>query len=187
MPGDIKYKDVNNDGFINELDQTAIGKPNVPEIVYGFGFSAVYKNFDFSVFMQGVARSSFSINPGEISPFVNERNALSIIADNHWSENNPNPNAFWPRLSTFQIDNNEKPSTWWLRDGDFLRLKSVEFGYTIPSTAGKVFSMAKTRFYLTGLNLLHFSKFDLWDPEMAGNGLGYPPQRVLNLGAQINF
>lgn len=187
LPGDIKYKDVNNDGFINELDQTPIGRPNVPEIVYGFGFSAVYKNFDFSLFMQGVARSSFFINPGDISPFVNERNALSIIADNHWSENNPNPNAFWPRLSTFQVENNEKPSTWWLRDGDFLRLKSVELGYTIPQSAGKVFSMAKTRLYFTGLNLLHFSKFDLWDPEMAGNGLGYPPQRVINLGAQINF
>lgn len=187
LPGDIKYRDVNNDGVINELDQTPIGKPNVPEIVYGFGFSAVYKNFDFSVFMQGVARSSFFINPGEISPFVNERNALSIIADNHWSENNPNPNAFWPRLSTYQIENNEKPSSWWLRDGDFLRLKSVELGYTIPEKAGKLFSMAKTRLYFTGLNLLHFSKFDLWDPEMAGNGLGYPPQRVVNLGIQINF
>lgn len=187
LPGDIKYKDVNNDGVINELDQTPIGKPNVPEIVYGFGFSAVYKNFDFSVFMQGVARSSFFINPGEISPFVNERNALSIIADNHWSENNPNPNAFWPRLSTYQIVNNEKPSTWWLRDGDFLRLKSVEFGYTIPEKAGKLFTTAKTRLYFTGLNLFHFSKFDLWDPEMAGNGLGYPPQRVVNLGIQINF
>ena len=187
MQGDIKYRDVNNDGVINELDQTPIGKPNVPEIVYGFGFSAVYKNFDFSVFMQGVARSSFFINPGEISPFVNERNALSIIADNHWSENNPNPNAFLSRLSTYQIENNEKPSTWWLRDGDFLRLKSIELGYTIPEKAGKLFSMAKTRLYFTGLNLLHFSKFDLWDPEMAGNGLGYPPQRVVNLGIQINF
>ncbi|MGB2128173.1 MAG: SusC/RagA family TonB-linked outer membrane protein, partial [Flavicella sp.] len=171
----------------NELDQTAIGKPSVPEIVYGFGFSTVYKDFDFSVFMQGSARSSFFINPNDISPFVNERNALSIIADNHWSEANPDPNAFWPRLSTYQIDNNEKTSTWWMRDGDFLRLKSLEFGYTIPSSAGKVFQNAKTRIYFTGLNLLHFSKFKLWDPEMGGNGLGYPIQRVINLGAQINF
>ena len=187
LPGDIKYKDINEDGVINELDQTAIGKPSVPEIVYGFGFSTVYKDFDFSVFMQGSAQSSFFINPNDISPFVNERNALSIIADNHWSEANPDPNAFWPRLSTYQIDNNEKTSTWWMRDGDFLRLKSLEFGYTIPAATGKVFQNAKTRIYVTGLNLLHFSKFKLWDPEMAGNGLGYPPQRVINLGAQINF
>ena len=187
LPGDIKYTDINQDGVINESDQTPIGKPNVPEIVYGFGVSAVYKDFDLSLFMQGSARSSFFINPNDISPFVNERNALSIIADNHWSENNPDPNAFWPRLSTYEIDNNQKPSTWWLRDGDFLRLKSVEFGYTIPGKTGKVFKRAKTRLYLTGLNLLNFAKFKLWDPEMAGNGLGYPPQRVINIGAQVNF
>ena len=187
LPGDIKYTDINQDGVINEADQTPIGKPNVPEIVYGFGVSAVYKDFDLSLFMQGSARSSFFINPNDIAPFVNERNALSIIADNHWSENNPNPNAFWPRLSTYEIENNQKPSTWWLRDGDFLRLKSVEFGYTIPKKTGRVFESAKTRLYLTGLNLLNFAKFKLWDPEMAGNGLGYPPQRVINIGAQVNF
>ncbi|UAM97235.1 TonB-dependent receptor [Polaribacter litorisediminis] len=187
LPGDIKYTDVNNDGVVNESDQVPIGRPNVPEIVYGFGFSAKYKNFDFSVFMQGVARTSFLINPNDISPFVNERNALSIIADNHWSENNPDPNAFWPRLATYAIDNNEKQSTWWLRSGDFLRLKNVELGYTLPESLGKVFSETQTRVYFTGVNLLHFSKFDLWDPEMAGNGLGYPPQRVFNLGVQVNF
>ena len=187
LPGDIKYTDLNQDGVVNELDQAPIGKPNVPEIVYGFGVSAVYKNFDLSVFMQGSARSSFFINPNDISPFVNQRNALSIIANNHWSENNPDPNAFWPRLSIEAIENNQKTSTWWLRDGDFLRLKSVEFGYTIPTSAGKVFANSKTRIYLTGLNLLNFSKFDLWDPELAGNGLGYPLQRVINIGAQIKF
>ena len=187
LPGDIKYKDVNNDGAVNELDMVPIGKPYIPEIVYGFGFSAGYKNFDFSMFVQGTARTSFFIQPENISPFVNERNALSIIANNYWSENNPNPNAFWPRLSTTQIDNNEKPSTWWLRDGDFLRLKSVEFGYTIPEKFGNFFNDVTSRVYFTGLNLLYLSKFDLWDPEMAGNGLGYPPQKVYNIGLQLNF
>ena len=187
LPGDIKYTDINNDGVINENDQVPIGKPTVPEIVYGFGVSAVYKNFDFSIFMQGSARSSFFINPNDISPFVNERNALSIIANNHWSEDNPDPNAFWPRLSTYEIQNNQKTSTWWLRDGDFLRLKSLEIGYTIPENWGSVFSTANVRLYLTGLNLFHFSKFDLWDPELAGNGLGYPLQRVVNVGAQVKF
>jgi len=187
LPGDIKYTDINNDGVINENDQVPIGKPTVPEIVYGFGVSAVYKNFDFSVFMQGSARSSFFINPNDISPFVNERNALSIIANNHWSEDNPDPNAFWPRLSTYEIQNNQKTSTWWLRDGDFLRLKSLEIGYTIPENWGSIFSTANIRLYLTGLNLFHFSKFDLWDPELAGNGLGYPLQRVVNVGAQVKF
>jgi TonB-linked SusC/RagA family outer membrane protein len=187
LPGDIKYKDVNEDGVINQLDQAPIGKPYVPEIVYGFGFSAVYKAFDFSVFMQGAARTSFLIEPSNISPFVNERNALNIIANNYWSENNPDPNAFWPRLSVSPVENNEKPSTWWLRDGDFLRLKSIEFGYTFPETETGFFSNLNARVYCTGLNLLNFAKFDLWDPEMAGNGLGYPPQRVFNLGVQLKF
>ena len=187
LPGDIKYKDINGDNAINELDQVPIGKPYVPEIVYGFGFSAGYKNIDLSMFMQGVARTSFSIQPENISPFVGERNALKIITDNYWSEDNPDPYAFWPRLSTYGINNNEQPSTWWLRDGDFLRLKSVELGYTIPGKIGSFFDNVNARVYFTGLNLLNFSKFDLWDPEMAGNGLGYPPQRVYNLGIQLKF
>lgn len=85
------------------------------------------------------------------------------------------------------VENNEKDSTWWLRDGDFLRLKSVELGYTIPEKFGTVFSDITARVYFTGLNLLYFSKFDLWDPEMAENGLGYPPQRVFNIGLQVKL
>ena len=187
MPGDIKYTDVNNDGVVNELDRVPIGKPTVPEIVYGFGVSASYRGYDFSVFMQGVARTSFFINPNDISPFVNERNALNVIANNHWSINNPDPNAFWPRLSTYSIANNEQQSTWWQRDGDFLRLKNVEIGYTFPDRESGLFSGLNTRVYFTGLNLLTFSKFDLWDTEMGGNGLGYPPQKVYNIGLQVNF
>jgi TonB-linked SusC/RagA family outer membrane protein len=187
MPGDIKYTDINQDGVVNELDRVPIGKPTVPEIVYGFGVSASYKGYDFSIFMQGVARTSFFINPNDISPFVNERNALDVIADNHWSINNPDPNAFWPRLSTYSIANNEQQSTWWQRDGDFLRLKNVEIGYTFPDRSSGLFSGLNTRIYFTGLNLLTFSKFDLWDTEMGGNGLGYPPQKVYNIGLQVNF
>ena len=187
MPGDIKYTDVNNDGVVNELDRVPIGKPTVPEIVYGFGVSASYRGYDFSIFMQGVARTSFFINPNDISPFVNERNALNVIANNHWSINNPDPNAFWPRLSTYAIANNEQQSTWWQRDGDFLRLKNLEFGYTFPESDDGFFSKVNTRIYFTGLNLLTFSKFDLWDTEMGGNGLGYPPQKVYNIGLQVNF
>jgi TonB-linked SusC/RagA family outer membrane protein len=187
MPGDIKYTDVNQDGVVNELDRVPIGKPTVPEIVYGFGISASYKGYDLSIFMQGVARTSFFINPNDISPFVNERNALDVIADNHWSINNPDPNAFWPRLSTYAIANNEQQSTWWQRDGDFIRLKNLEIGYTFPDRDSGLFSGLNTRIYFTGLNLLTFSKFDLWDTEMGGNGLGYPPQKVYNIGLQVNF
>ena len=186
MPGDIKYKDVNKDGRINELDRVPIGNPDVPEIIYGFGASMNYKNFDFSFFFQGAAKSSFFIKPDKIAPFINERNALRIVTNNNWTENNPDPYAFWPRLSTEIIENNNHDSTWWQKKGDFIRLKNIEFGYTLPRT---IFSSnsVNTRMYLTGLNLLSFSDFNLWDIEMAGNGLGYPPQRVFNIGLQINF
>jgi len=186
-PGDIKYVDVNNDGQVDDRDMVPIGYPSVPEIVYGFGASSGYKDFDLSFFFQGIARESFFINPQNIAPFINERNALTIISENHWSDDNPDPYAFWPRMSTLPVANNEKPSTWWLRNGSFIRLKSVELGYSIPRTVLKKIKMEDARIYLSGTNLLTFSKFDLWDPEMAGNGLGYPPQRVFNLGINITI
>ncbi len=187
MAGDIKYVDVNEDGKIDDSDMIPIGFPTVPEIVYGFGASTGYKNVDFSFFFQGSGRSSFFIDPTAISPFVNERNALRIIADNHWSDENPDPKAFWPRMSVNAVSNNEKTSTWWLRDGSFLRLKSVEVGYSFPAKFLKKINVEKARFYASGTNLLVFSKFKLWDPEMGGRGLGYPPQKIINIGLNFNF
>lgn len=187
MAGDIKYVDVNEDGKIDDSDMVPIGFPTVPEIVYGFGASLGYKNVDFSFFFQGSGRSSFFIDPTTISPFVKERNALQIIADNHWSDENPDPNAFWPRMSVNAVANNEKASTWWLRDGSFLRLKSVELGYSLPEKLLGKMNIEKARFYASGTNLLVFSKFKLWDPEMGGKGLGYPPQRIINVGLNFNF
>ncbi len=187
MAGDIKYVDVNNDGKVDDNDMVPIGYPRIPEIVYGFGVSAGYKNFDFSFFFQGSARSSFFIDPSAISPFVKGRNALNVIADDHWSTNNPNPFAFWPRLSDKLEKNNTVNSTWWLRDGSFLRLKSVELGYTLPKDLITKIKLKNLRVYFSGNNLLTFSKFKLWDPEMSGNGLGYPPQMIINAGIIASF
>ncbi len=187
QPGDIKYVDVNGDGIVDDQDVVPIGFPTVPEIVYGAGASMGYKGFDFSFFFQGVARESFFINPLSIAPFINERNALTVISDNHWSYNNPDPYAFWPRMSTTSVANNEKPSTWWLRNGSFLRLKTVEFGYTLSTKALSRLKIESARFYINGTNLLTFSKFKLWDPEMAGNGLGYPTQRIINAGVHVTL
>lgn len=187
MAGDIKYVDINDDGKIDDSDMVPIGFPKVPEIIYGFGASMGYINLDFSFFFQGSGRSSFFIDPTSISPFVNERNALQIIAKNHWSDENPDPKAFWPRMSTYAIDNNEKTSTWWLRDGSFLRLKSVELGYSIPKKLLEKMNIEMARLYVSGTNLLVFSKFKLWDPEMGGEGLKYPPQKIINIGLNFNF
>jgi hypothetical protein len=187
--GDIKYKDINNDGVINNDDMVPIGFPTVPEIIYGTGFSLGYKAFDISVFFQGSARSSFSIAPDAITPFINkgQRGLLQYIADDHWSENNRDVYAFWPRLSEYAIANNNVSSTHWLRNGSFVRLKQAEIGYTLPERLTKKAFINSLRFYVSGTNLYLWSKFKMWDPEMAGNGLGYPVQRVINFGVNLNF
>lgn len=198
MAGDIKYKDINSDGIIDDRDKVAIGHPTTPEIIYGFGLSLGYKAFDFNCFFQGSARSSFFINPGKITPFVQPddeamggkkgNNALlQFIADNHWSEENQNVYATWPRLSATPIGNNNQSSTWWLRDGTFLRLKSAEVGYTLPKNLATKVRLQNLRVYLSGTNLFNISTFKLWDPEMGDNGLGYPVQRVFNVGLQISL
>ncbi|MGQ7869843.1 TonB-dependent receptor [Sunxiuqinia sp. sy24] len=198
--GDIKYRDINGDDKITELDMVPIGHPTTPEIIYGFGVSSGYKNFDLSLFFQGSALSSFWIDAEATAPFVNhswngdpfadyEKNnaLLQAYADSYWSEDNRDIYALWPRLSDSAEPNNTARSTWFMQDGSFLRLKSAEVGYALPVKFTRKFGMEYARFYLSGTNLLTFSKFKLWDPEMGGNGLGYPVQQVFNLGVQVSF
>lgn len=168
-----------------------IGLPTTPEITYGFGFSFGYKQLDLSFFFQGSARSSFWIEPYLVSPFVlnggGQHGLLQAIANDHWSESNRNLYAFWPRLSDQFNWNNLQKSTWWMRSGDFLRLKSVELGYTFPKSLLNRAHITNARIYANTLNLFVLSKFKTWDPEMGGNGLGYPVQRVINLGLNIGL
>lgn len=184
--GDIKYLDVNGDGQITNSDRVPIGKPQTPELIYGFGGTVGYKAFDLSFFLQGSAGSSFFINPSLIQPFFingrSESGLLQAIADSHWSEDNRDVFAFWPRLSTQQEVNNNQASTWWMRSGDFLRLKNVEVGYNAPEKLIKKFGLKSFRIYASGINLAVWSAFDLWDPEQGANGLGYPIQSVYNVG-----
>lgn len=189
--GDIKYLDVNRDGRITEADRVPLGYPTVPEIVYGFGVSTGFKGFDFSLFFQGTARQSFWINAGSANggtaPFINDAQILKAYADSYWSEENQNVYALWPRLSPTLNSNNVATSTWFMRDGSFLRLKQMEFGYTVPARITEKIRMNNLRLYVSGTNLLLFSKFKMWDVEMAGNGLGYPNQRVFNFGLNFSF
>ncbi len=187
LGGDIKYRDINNDGVIDDFDRVPIGYPTYPEIIYGAGLSTGYKGLDFSFFFQGLARESFWINTSETAPFVSNQQLLKVYADNHWSESNRDLYALWPRLSNITIQNNNRVSTWFMQDGSFLRLKSVELGYSIPQKMSNKLLMENLRLYCSGTNLLTFSKFKLWDPEMAGKGLGYPIQKVINFGLQISF
>lgn len=196
MAGDIKYRDINGDGEITGLDMVPIGHPTSPEIVYGFGASLGYKGIDFSFFFQGLANMSFWIDPTTTGPFIDNdgtsdvisNNALlEVVAEDHWSENDRDPYAFYPRLSNYVVPNNAQRNTWFMRDGSFMRLKSLEVGYSFPKRFVKLAKLNSFRLYLSGTNLLTFSKFKLWDPEMGGNGLGYPIQRVFNVGIEASF
>ncbi len=199
--GDIKYKDVNGDGQITTLDRVPLGFPTMPEVTYGFGGSAGYKNFDLSLFFQGNTRVSFWIDPAASGPFVNyddpdapinrgfiaENALIKEFSESYWSEENQDIYAVWPRLSTAPINNNTQVSSWFMRDGSFLRLKSFEFGYTFPKTFLDKYNLTTLRIYLSGSNIFTYSKFRMWDPEMGGRGLGYPVQKVYNVGININF
>jgi len=191
MGGDIKYRDMNGDGIITSQDYVPLGLPMVPEIIYGFGLSVGYKNFDLSGFFQGSGRSSFWIDPDKTSPFVMngayQHGLLQAIADDHWSEENGNIYAFWPRLSPNLNHNNLESSSWWMRNGSFLRLKTVELGYNLSSKMLDKMGVGPIRLYLNASNLFVKSSFDLWDPEMGGNGLRYPLQKVYNFGLNVQF
>ena len=179
-PGDVKYRDLNDDKIIDDNDMCWTGNPTVPEIIYGFGFSLKYKGFDCSAFFQG--QGKVSILMYNYHPFATAATPgsglMQWIADEHWSEDDPNPKALYPRLSSLWNNNNTKASTLYVRNGKMLRLKTAEIGYTYK----------KMRVYVSGTNLLTFAPFKYWDPEKgSGNGLGYPLQRTYNLGFQFNF
>ncbi|WP_225876516.1 SusC/RagA family TonB-linked outer membrane protein [Pedobacter psychrodurus] len=195
--GDIKYRDLNNDGRIDDADKAYIGFPQSPEVVYGFGFSSSYKGFDLSAFFTGQDRMTFFIDPTKVSPFVpsnqqyilGNTQLLKDFADNHWSPENQNLYALYPRLAVnaADLENNAQTSTWWMRNGRLMRLKSVEFGYTLPQRISTKIKLNSCRIYFNGLNLLTWSPFKMWDPEQGGNGFAYPIQKVFNVGLNVTL
>lgn len=192
LGGDIKYKDIDNDGVITDLDQVPIGYPTTPKMTYGFGLSLGYKGVDFSTFLQGSAKSSFWIDASTTAPFISlasgqKNQLLQAYADSHWSEDNRDLKALWPRFNDIASTNNNKVSTWFMRNGNFLRIKQVEVGYTFKGSLTQRIGIEKIRMYVNGTNLYNFSKFKLWDVEMGGNGLGYPLQQVYNFGIQCSL
>ncbi len=192
MPGDIKYKDVNGDGIINDNDVVPIGATTRPNLVYGLGLSADWNGFDFNIHFQGAGKSNFFINGFTVYPFQNGEwgNILTDVAQSsRWILGvNEDPNAKYPRLSYGGNANNYRPSTYWLRDATYLRLKTLEFGYTLPKVLTNKLYLGKVRVYIVGQNLLTFSKFKLWDPEMgSSNGQNYPIGKTVTLGLTVNI
>lgn len=190
-PGDIKYKDINGDGKIDDNDIVPIGSTTKPNLIYGFGVSAQWKGFDFNVLFQGVGKSSFFINGFTVYPFSQGSwgNILTDVVDNYWSlGKNEDVNAKYPRLTYGKNSNNNRASTYWLRDGSYLRLKNLEIGYTLPKAFVSSMHIQNVRFYFMATNLLTFSDFDLWDPELgSSDGQQYPLSKTFTLGMTINL
>ena len=188
-PGDVKYLDYNGDGVVDAHDEVAIGYSRVPEINYGFGLQINWKGLDFGAFFRGQAHVSYSLG-GSFFPFANGvgKGNLFAKAMDRWSEENPNPNAFYPRLSASASANNQKASTRTIYDGSLLRLSDLEVGYTFRGKHLKSWGCQSLRVYFVGSNLLLFSPWDMWDPESGStNGSNYPLARKFNLGVRISF
>ena len=189
-PGDIKYKDVNGDGKIDEYDKVPIGWGSVPEIMYGFGFSIGWKNLSLTAMFQGAAHVDAMLSGEGVLPFSqgsSRGNLLSNITD-RWTEQNPSQDVFYPRLSIGNINMNYETSTWWLKNTDYLRLKNIELSYRLPDRWMKRIHLDNARVFIQGVNLLTFSSFKIWDVELGdGRGARYPNIASVSLGVNFNF
>lgn len=190
-PGDIKYKDMDGNGVINSMDEGYIGGTVDPRILYGFGANVRFKNFDLNVFFQGTGDTYRMIGGTEYFIPGSGQGVQGNIYSNYedcWTEENSTQNVFWPRLTETPNEQNYRNSTWWKKNMRFLRLKNLEIGYTLPSKVSEKIKSKSVRVYLSGNNLLCFSPFNLWDPELGtSNGLQYPTMRSFMIGFDLNF
>jgi len=199
LPGDIKYKDVNGDGLVNEKDVVPMGYTTVPCFVYGAGISLNWRAFDFNILFQGTGKSDFFISGKSVYPFIGSEtgNILKNVTnpEDRWISreisNDPateNINAMLPRLSYGGNANNYRNSTYWKKDGSYLRMKNLEFGYNIPREVSRKFFAENVRVGFIGYNLLVFSAFDWWDPEIgSSDGAAYPISKTYSLNLTVNF
>lgn len=192
--GDIKYKDLNNDGQIDAYDQTYISRGDVPTTVYGFGFTVGWKDLSVGMMFQGVAGAERILNGSSVNPFNGgggSGNLYSNIGD-RWTEENPDQNAFYPRLSygseTTSNINNFQKSTWWVRNMNFLRLKTLQISYNLPKPWVNKVHLKNAAVYVMGTNLFTLSRFKLWDPELnTDNGASYPNTTSYSVGINFTF
>lgn len=190
LVGDLKYRDLNDDKIIDDYDKTYIGCGTIPRVTYGFGTTIGYKGFTLGAFFQGAGQSDIYVN-GAFTPFKNgtaKGNLLANITD-RWTEENPRQDAFYPRLN-YASENNKNyvTSTHWIVNGAYLRLKTVDFGYTFPQALTHKVGISNLRIYTLLSNVLTFSSFDLWDPELGnGSGTTYPNIATYSLGLSFQF
>jgi hypothetical protein len=186
-PGDIKYRDLNGDNFVDDLDMKAIGKSNTPELIYALNGGLKYEGFDLSFIVQGIGNRSVMLSGNMVKPFVDNAHITPWAVEGRWTAANAD-NATYPRLSTLDNSNNYRASTFWLRNGSYLRLKNIEIGYTLPEHFTKSVKIQQCRFFLNGNNLLtsqYISDISIDAESMSINA--YPLVKTVNIGVNLTF
>ncbi|MFC3199183.1 TonB-dependent receptor [Parapedobacter deserti] len=188
--GDIRYRDLNGDGMIDSNDEAPIGYGDTPQLVYGLRTGFKWRQFSMAAFFQGIGNVDILLNGEGLVPFQQggtRGNLLTIIED-RWTEENQNFNAFYPRLTFGDENMNYRTSSWWVKNGSFLRLKTLDLNYTLNKAFTNRFSLESATIFFQGFNLLTLSEFKVWDVEMGnGRGTNYPQHRTYNLGVQLTF
>jgi hypothetical protein len=185
VPGDLRYKDLNNDGIINSYDVTAIGSTK-PVFYYGVTGGFNYKGLDFSFTLNGVANRNVYYNFTNFAATGSAGGYGQALESSllRWTPATA-AHAEYPRLSVGSNPNNSQTSSFWIKNGSYLRLRNVEVGYSLPSNAVKFIGFSSIRLFANGLNLLTSTKLDNVDPEVLIGSV--PNQRVFNFGVNLHF
>ncbi|MFN4151041.1 MAG: SusC/RagA family TonB-linked outer membrane protein, partial [Candidatus Sericytochromatia bacterium] len=180
--GDLIFRDVNGDKVINSLDRVRSDLNIVPEISFGLNLMAEYKNFDLSILFQGQARVVQPIG----YKYDGSSNMLQSELENAWSPTNPD--GTYPRPGARNSYWADRQSNFWLQDASFVRLKTIDLGYSLPKAMLKTVNIENLRVYFSGFNLLTFSKIKDQDPEISSSeGRAYPQTKILNFGVSLTF
>ena len=191
QPGDIRYRDLNGDGLVTDADRTLMGKSAIPEITYGANLGVNYKSWDLSILFQGAAAFDMYLSEEAAWAFFNSGKVFDRHLDRAQigSDGNViNPGATYPRLSLTKKSVNERASSYWVVPGDYLRLKNLEIGFTLPENTINKIGLSRLRIYANGRNLTTWSKIKNLDPENPQQrGWFYPQQKVFSLGLNVEF
>ncbi len=200
MPGDIRYRDINDDGVIDVNDATYIGFPTTPRVTYGFSGSFYYKGLEMSFAFQGSGKRTFFLNPAAISPFTNDHAMLTAIYNDHWTVDNVKEKPLWPRLSVNNLimhnvqedwynkaNAETRKSTYFMRECTFLRCTSLELSYKLPRKMIERMKLQTVKFYVRANNPFIITDFKVWDVELGESGFNYPIQKTYSVGVNVSF
>lgn len=183
-PGDIKYKDVNNDGVINSNDMIPMGYSTAwPEIYYGFNVGLEWRGIGFNAYFQGVSNYTALLNSSIYRSLINNTSISQYAYDNRWTPENPS--ARFPRLTTEAVENNTQTSSVWLQDRSFLKLRNCEVYYNLPSSWLDKIKMRTAKIYVRGTDLFSIDKVDITDPEAIGDV--WPATRSIHIGLSLGI